>query len=79
MYFRKARSNPVSADPVVLEQTLDEADEVFHAELLRNSDGFDYHEALQKCLAGLQGTQRKLLEMFYSEEFSRRRSARRST
>jgi RNA polymerase sigma-70 factor, ECF subfamily len=71
MYFRKARSNPVSADPLVLEQTLDEADEVFHAELLRNSDGFDYHEALQKCLDGLQGTQRKLLEMFYGEEFSR--------
>jgi RNA polymerase sigma-70 factor, ECF subfamily len=71
MYFRKARSNPVSADPVVLQQSLDEADEVFHTELLRNSDGFDYHEALQACLAGLQGTQRKLLDMFYGEEFSR--------
>ncbi len=71
MHFRKARSNPVSADPVVLQQALDEADEVFHGELLRQGDGFDYHEALQACLARLQGTQRKLLEMFYGEEFSR--------
>jgi len=36
-----------------------------HAELLRNSDGFDYHEALQTCLGTLQGTQRKVLDMFY--------------
>ena len=28
-------------------------------------------EALQSCLARLQGTQRKVLEMFYGEEFSR--------
>ena len=71
MYFRKARSNPVSSDPVVLEQALEEADEVWHAELLRNSDGFDYHEALQTCLGNLQGTQRQVLDMFYGEEFSR--------
>lgn len=71
MYFRKARSNPVSSDPVVLEQALDQADAVWHAELLRNGDGFDYHEALQRCLGGLQGTQRKVLDMFYEEEFSR--------
>ena len=71
MHFRKARSNPVSADPVVLQQALDEADQVFHSELLRHGDGFDYHEALQACLAGLQGTQRKLLDMFYGAEFSR--------
>jgi len=71
MYFRKARSNPVSSDPMVLEQALDQADEVFHAELLRNGDGFDYHDALQNCLANLQGSQRKLLDMFYGEEYSR--------
>jgi RNA polymerase sigma-70 factor (ECF subfamily) len=71
MHFRKARSNPVSSDPVVLEQALDQADEVFHSELLRSGDGFDYHEALQKCIASLQGTQRKVLDMFYAEEFSR--------
>jgi RNA polymerase sigma-70 factor, ECF subfamily len=71
MYFRKARSNPISADPLVLAQALDEADEVFHAELLRDSDGFDYHEALQTCLSGLQGTQRQLLDMFYGQELSR--------
>jgi RNA polymerase sigma-70 factor, ECF subfamily len=72
MYFRKARSNPLSSDPIILEQALDEADSLWHEELLRNSsDGFDYHEALQACLAGLQGTQRKVLDMFYGEEFSR--------
>ena len=71
MYFRKARSNPVSSDPVVLEQALEEADAVFHGELLRNSDGFDYHEALQACLGKMQGTQRQVLDMFYGEEFSR--------
>jgi len=71
MHFRKARSNPVSSDPTVLEQALEDADNTWHAELLRNGDGFDYHEALQACLGGLQGTQRKVLDMFYGEEFSR--------
>src|ERR1051325_9486559 len=64
MYFRKARSNPVSSDPVILEQALDQADEVCHSELIRTGDGFDYHEALQQCLSGLQGNQRKVLDMF---------------
>jgi RNA polymerase sigma-70 factor (ECF subfamily) len=71
MHFRKARSNPIAADPVVLEQALDQADQVWATELLRNGDGFDYAEALQKCLARMQGTQKKVLEMFYAEEFSR--------
>jgi RNA polymerase sigma factor (sigma-70 family) len=71
MYFRKARSNPVASDPLVLEQALEEADEVWHAQLLRNGDGFDYHDALQACMSTLKGTQRKLLDMFYGEEFSR--------
>jgi RNA polymerase sigma-70 factor (ECF subfamily) len=71
MYFRKARSNPHTSDPTVLEEALEEADAVWHAEVLRESDGFDYHEALQACLAGLQGTQRKVLDMFYGEEYSR--------
>ncbi len=71
MYFRKARSNPLSADPTMLEQALDQADQVWATELLRNGDGFDYAEALQGCLGKLQGTQRKVLDMFYGEEFSR--------
>jgi RNA polymerase sigma-70 factor (ECF subfamily) len=71
MYFRKARSNPVSSDPVMLEQALNQADEVWATELLRSGDGFDYAEALQACLGRLQGTQRKVLDMFYAEEFSR--------
>ncbi len=71
MHFRKARSNPISSDPVMLEQALNQADEVWATELLRNGDGFDYAEALQACLGKLQGTQRKVLDLFYSEEFSR--------
>jgi RNA polymerase sigma-70 factor (ECF subfamily) len=71
MHFRKARTNPVSSDPVILEQALEQADEVWSAELLRAGDGFDYAEALQKCLERLQGTQKRVLEMFYAEEFSR--------
>ena len=71
MYFRKARTNPLSADPSTLEQALDKADEIWAGELLRSGDGFDYVEALQTCLARLQGTQRKVLDMFYAEEFSR--------
>src|SRR3982750_4154556 len=57
MHFRKARANPVSSDPTILEQALNQADEVWATELLRNGDGFDYAEALQKCLEKLQGTQ----------------------
>jgi DNA-directed RNA polymerase specialized sigma24 family protein len=45
-------------------------------ELLRHGDGFDYAEALQKCLARMQGTQKKVLEMFYGEEFSRSQIAK---
>jgi RNA polymerase sigma-70 factor, ECF subfamily len=71
MYFRKARSNPVSTDPVMLQQALEQADEIFATELLRHGDGFDYAEALQKCLARMQGTQKNVLELFYGEEFSR--------
>ena len=71
MHFRKARSNPVSADPIVLQEAAEQADEVWATELLRHGDGFDYAEALQVCLSRLQGTQRKVLEMFYGEEFSR--------
>src|SRR5512135_2451419 len=69
MYFRKARSNPLSSDPSLLEQALNQADEVWATEMLRSGDGFDYAEALQACLARLQGTQRKVLDMFYGEEF----------
>src|ERR1051325_10375782 len=54
MHFRKARSNPVSSDPVVLEQALDQADQIWSTEVLRSGDGFDYVEALQACLARLQ-------------------------
>jgi len=71
MHFRKARANPVSSDPTILEQALEQADHVWATELLREGDGFDYSEALQLCLAKLQGTQRKVLDMFYGEEFSR--------
>ncbi len=39
--------------------------------MLRSGDGFDYVEALQKCLAKLQGQQRRVLDMFYGEAFSR--------
>src|SRR5205823_2652535 len=45
MHFRKARANPVASDPVVLEQALEQADEVWSTELLRSGDGFDYAEA----------------------------------
>jgi RNA polymerase sigma-70 factor (ECF subfamily) len=71
MYFRKARSNPLSSDPTLLEQALNKADEVWSTELLRSGEGFEYVEALQACLGRLQGTQRKVLDMFYAEEFSR--------
>jgi RNA polymerase sigma-70 factor (ECF subfamily) len=71
MYFRKSRSNPVSSDPTVLAQALEQADAIWATELLRAGDGFDYAEALQKCLQRLQGTQRKVLDLFYGEEYSR--------
>lgn len=71
MYFRKSRSNPLSSDPTLLQQALDQADHVWATELLRSGDGFDYAEALQKCLDRLQGTQRKVLDLFYAEEYSR--------
>lgn len=71
MHFRKSRSNPVASDPTVLAQALEQADALWATELLRSGDGFDYVEALQKCLDRLQGTQRKVLDMFYGEEYSR--------
>ena len=48
----------------MLEQALEEANQVWATELLRNGEGFDYVEALQKCLARLQGTHAKYSTCF---------------
>ena len=74
MYFRKARSTQSLPIQWCLNRRHKQRllDEAWAAELPAvTRDGFDYAEALQNCLARLQGTQRKVLDMFYGEEFSR--------
>jgi RNA polymerase sigma-70 factor, ECF subfamily len=67
-HCRKARSNPVR---VVDSMTLSQAENVWVTEFLRGDDGFDYKEALHKCLGTLSEKQRRVLDLYYAQGKSR--------
>lgn len=67
MRCRRARSSPVRADTLAMEQ----AEAMWSSEFLREGDGFDYIEALRTCLGTLGEKQRKLLELQYGQDKSR--------
>lgn len=53
------------------EATLAQAESLWANEFLREGDGFDYVEALRKCLARLQDRQRRCVDMRYAQNKSR--------
>jgi RNA polymerase sigma-70 factor (ECF subfamily) len=70
--WRKSKRRPVRADSALLER----AEAVWAAEFLREGDGFDYLEALRKCLETLSESHRHTLDLRYAEKKSRSEMAR---
>src|SRR5262245_1669606 len=66
-HCRKARNSPVHADS----SSLQRAEECWAVEFLRDGDGFDYVEALRRCLGTLGQKQRRFLDLRYAEKKSR--------
>lgn len=66
-HCRRAKNNPVKADSASLEA----AEATWKGEFLREGDGFDYVEALRKCLGKLQQKQREVLDLYYKHGKSR--------
>ena len=71
-HCRRNRTSPVLADSSLLER----AEAVWAGEFLRGDDGFDYVEALRKCLETLTDRQRRLLDQRYAQKKSRTEMAR---
>lgn len=67
MHFRKNRRSRVTADTDKMQQ----AEEVWTRKFLRDGDGFDYVEALGRCVSKLPERQQALLDMRYKENCSR--------
>ena len=55
---------------------LERAEAAWTAEFLRDGDGFDYVEALRKCLDRLTDRQRRAIDLRYAEKRSRAEMAR---
>jgi RNA polymerase sigma-70 factor, ECF subfamily len=70
-FCRDHARNKVMAD----RQYLDRAEAVWDQTFLRDSDGFDYTEALRKCLNALSPKQREVLNLHYEERKSRKEIA----
>ena len=56
---------------VVSSQGLERAESVWRLDFLRDGDGFDYLEALRRCLRDLPPKQRDALDMRYRDKKSR--------
>jgi RNA polymerase sigma-70 factor (ECF subfamily) len=72
-HCRKTRNSPVRTDPATLER----AESVWAVEFLREGDGFDYVEALRRCVGTLGDKQRTVLDLCYTQGKSRGEMAQR--
>jgi RNA polymerase sigma-70 factor (ECF subfamily) len=70
-YCRRSRVDPVQ----ITGDTLDQFEGTWSAEFLRDGDGFDYVEALRKCLDSLSQKQRRTLDLRYALKKSRAQMA----
>ena len=66
-HCRRSSASRVQADSELVEQ----AEDIWAGEFLRGSDGFDYVEALRKCLQQLPDRHRQVLDMRYAGRKSR--------
>ena len=71
-HCRRMRSSPVRPGADLLE----EAEVVWKSAFLRSGDGFDYIEAVRKCIRQLPEKQRTALDMRYAQRKSRDEMAR---
>jgi len=71
-HCRTSRRSPITADEHVLEQ----AELAWAREFLREGDGFDYVEALRRCLNDLPADRRRVIELQYAAKKSRAEIAR---
>lgn len=71
-HCRQAKRSKIKVDSELVER----AESVWTNEFLREGDGFDYVEALRKCLTRLQERERRLLDLRYGEQKSRVEMAR---
>jgi len=61
MHCRRSRTSPVKVDSDYLER----AEGVWASRFLREGDGFDYVEALRRCLEALPRKQRRVIDLQY--------------
>jgi len=66
-HCRRQRRNPVK----ISSQLVQEAEDFWSSAFLRGDDGFDYVEALRRCVGGLNGKKQRALELRYSQGESR--------
>lgn len=67
MHCRRARTSPVRADS----ESLRRSEEAWSTRFLRDGDGFDYVEALRRCVDSLGENQRHAIDLRYVEKASR--------
>ena len=67
MHVRHDNANPARANSELVEQSFQAAETIWQHEFLRGGDGFDYLEAMRKCLTQLPPFGRQALEMFYAQ------------
>lgn len=67
MFCRRRKASPVAVSSGQVEQ----AEAVWSGEFLRDGDGFDYLEALERCLEDLPRRERELLDLRYRDRKSR--------
>jgi len=66
-HCRRQRRNPVK----ISSQFVQEAEDHWASVFLRHDDGFDYVEALRRCVAKLSGRKRHAIELRYAQDKSR--------
>ena len=70
-HCRRDKNSPVRFDSDMLAH----AEQFWKKEFLRSGDGFDYLEALRKCMEGLSERHRRIIESRYAEKVSRNEMA----
>lgn len=66
-HCRKRKTDRVRSDSAFVEQ----AEAVWQSDFLRRGDGFDYVEALRKCLEALSERERRALDLRYAQKAPR--------
>lgn len=70
-YCTQKRTSRLKVDSEVVEQ----AEDVWQSRFLRDGDGFDYTDALRKCLETLPDQHRRVLDLRYADRKTRKQMA----